>query len=144
MKFRNQFFFLSNFYPIDVYGYPSVEHAYQAAKTLDKQKRAEIRRARSAAEAKRLGRNNPVRPDWEEIKVEVMETLVQRKFENPELRAKLNKVEGDIVEENYWHDNFWGNCGCNRCTECTGENHLGVLLMRIRASTEIVPISVDQ
>jgi len=31
------------------------------------------------------------------------------------------------VERNYWRDTFWGFCGCR------GENHLGRILMDLRA-----------
>ena len=51
---------LSNFAPspIDADGltYPTAEHAYQAAKTLDPDERLGIARARTPAIAKRLGR----------------------------------------------------------------------------------------
>ena len=44
--FHNEYFFLSNFYshPVVFEGvtYPSNEHAYQAAKTLDLEKRKEF------------------------------------------------------------------------------------------------------
>lgn len=70
-SFRGPYRFLSNFYPAYVSGYwqdgqyPSVEHAYQAAKTTSKTRREAIRNAATAAHAKRLG---PVRhlcrPNW--------------------------------------------------------------------------------
>jgi ribA/ribD-fused uncharacterized protein len=130
MQFRGQYNFLSNFYSVNVYGYPSVEHAYQAAKTLDKELRAKIKACKTPAEAKRLGRQLPLRSDWEEIKIEVMETLLKRKFEHPSLRQKLLATTGQLVEENTWHDNFWGSCICGRCRK--GDNLLGKLLMKIR------------
>jgi ribA/ribD-fused uncharacterized protein len=134
MQFRGKFYFLSNFYPVNVYGYPSVEHAYQAAKTLDKALRAEIKACKTPAEAKRLGGKLNLRPDWEEIKLEVMETLLKRKFENPQLRSKLLETGSEpLVEENTWHDNFWGCCQCSKCGfGLEGANHLGKLLMNIR------------
>jgi predicted NAD-dependent protein-ADP-ribosyltransferase YbiA (DUF1768 family) len=67
--------FLSNFYkppePIEWEGvlYPTTEHAFQAAKTLDRVKRKEIAEASSPGMAKRLGRAlRPIRPDWEQVK----------------------------------------------------------------------------
>jgi len=36
------------------------------------------------------------------------------------------------VEFNDWHDNFWGSCVCNRCTEEIHHNNLGQLLVIIR------------
>ena len=59
-NFHGDHFFLSNFYPTDiVYDsevYPTLEHAFQAAKTLDKHERLILREAGSPAMAKRLGR----------------------------------------------------------------------------------------
>ena len=57
--------FLSNFWPAEVIldgvRYPSVEYAYQASKTLDKNERKEIRTSRTSGEAKRLGRKITIR-----------------------------------------------------------------------------------
>lgn len=129
-KFSGSLSFLSNFYPVDVYGYPSVENAYQAVKSLDKEYRLKLRQC-SPAEAKRLGRKAALREGWESMKLEVMETLLQRKFSLPHLKEKLLSVDdADLVEENTWHDNFWGVCTCPRCTG--GENHLGRLLKKIK------------
>lgn len=132
MEFRNQYWFCSNFYPSVVYGYPTVEHAYQAAKTTDPVERAKIKAAKTPGEAKRLGRRVQIRPDWSGIKDLVMETLLRRKFENyPALREFL-LATGDVelVETNRWHDIYWGACTCGCCQG--GENHLGKLLMKIR------------
>src|SRR4051794_12014978 len=67
-SFESQYRFLSNFYPAQVefegMTYPSVEHAYQSAKTLDPAIRKQIAAAPTAGEAKRLGRAQQVRPDW--------------------------------------------------------------------------------
>src|SRR4030067_2979365 len=117
MEFRNEYWFCSNFYPATVYGYPTVEHAYQAAKTTDPAERAQIRSRRTAGEAKKLGRQVQLRPDWTEIKELVMETLVRRKFANyPELaKGLLETGETELVETNSWHDNYWGACPCYRC-----------------------------
>ncbi|MCD7839045.1 MAG: hypothetical protein LUG46_00305 [Erysipelotrichaceae bacterium] len=42
-RFRNEYAFLSNFYVVDIeYEGPSVEHAFQAAKTLDNNERFKI------------------------------------------------------------------------------------------------------
>ena len=132
MEFRNEYFFLSNFYPAVVYGYSTVEHAYQAAKTTDAAERTKIRAARTPAEVKRLGRRVHLRPDWAGIKDMVMETLLRRKFKNyPALsRALLETGKVELVETNTWHDSYWGECNCRKCP--TGENRLGKLLMKLR------------
>jgi len=130
-SFRGERFFLSNFYPapVTMYGkvYPSVEYAYVAAKTLDPKEREYIRNLSSPGVAKRYGRKLKVREDWEQIKLEVMETLVRRKFENPALGAMLLATgDEELVEVNYWYDTFWGTCNGK------GENHLGKILMKVR------------
>lgn len=131
-SFKGDFAFLSNFYPSVIYvgglRYETVEHAYQAAKTTTEEHRELIRNAKTAGQAKKLGRTIPVRNDWNEAKVDVMRKLVQKKFENPFLRPLL-KATGDapLVEVNYWHDSFWGTY------KGEGENWLGKLLMETRA-----------
>jgi len=64
--FVGQYAFLSNFYRapvmLDGVGYPTVEHAYQAAKTGDPKEREWVRSAPSPGEAKRRGRRVRKRP----------------------------------------------------------------------------------
>lgn len=137
-RFKGEYEFLSNFYPAPVeYDgllWPSNEHAFQAAKTQSPDERAEIRCALTAGQAKKLGRKVLIRPDWEDIKVEVMLQILRSKFTlHPELRNKL-LATGDarLIEGNYWHDNFWGICSCNACRAIPAENTLGNLLMHLR------------
>ena len=123
--------FLSNFFPATVefegQVYPSVEHAFQAAKTLDPVKREEIRRAESPGEAKRLGRNLDLRPDWSERRVEIMQELVRSKFREELLRSQLvGTGQEEIVEVSAWGDRFWG------VHDGMGENRLGKILMEVR------------
>jgi ribA/ribD-fused uncharacterized protein len=129
--FSGTFRFLSNFFPSPVefegLTYPTVEHAFQAAKTLNRAERERMRQLASPGEAKRAGRRLTLRPDWEEIKLALMEQLVRQKFADAALRARLLKTwPRPLVEENTWGDQFWGRC------RGVGENHLGCILMRIR------------
>jgi len=136
--FRGHYQFLSNSAPAPVslegVEYPTVEHAYQAAKTLDPGERQTIRSAATPGLARKLSRNLTRRPDWEEVKVEVMKGLVWQKFHgHPDLRQLLLATgEAELVEGNTWHDNFWGKCHCSRCAAAPGENWLGRLLMKVR------------
>lgn len=139
-KFTGNNGFLSNFYPclIKYEGdiYPSVEHAFQAAKTLDKGKRKDFLHIK-AGEAKRLGRHvKPLRKDWEKIKVSLMEELIRYKFTKYDyLKEKLLATgEQDLVESNTWGDRFYGKVNGK------GENHLGKILMKIRK--EIKPKTI--
>ena len=64
-EFVGEYKFLSNFYPspivIDGKMYPTVEHAYQAAKAIHECEREFIRCASSPGEAKKFGRMVPCR-----------------------------------------------------------------------------------
>jgi len=105
----------------------TVEGAYQAAKTLDFEVRAQIAALPKPGQAKRYGRKLRVREDWEEVKLAVMENLLRQKFVHPDLRQKLRDTGDVYLEEgNTWRDFFWGVC------DGKGENHLGRLLMKIR------------
>lgn len=130
--FRGELEFLSNYYPVRIeYGgivYPSTEHAYQAQKTNDPDLRLQISKAPFKG-IKRMVKD--LRPDWEEVKVSIMKDLIELKF-GP-LAQKLLDTDPMYLEEgNYWHDNFWGNCSCPRCSTIVGQNVLGKLLMKRR------------
>lgn len=132
-RFVGQYAFLSNFYEasvwVDKQRYLTVEHAYQAAKTLDEQSKKLIREAKTPAIAKNLGKAVTLRPDWDDVKVEVMTALVRQKFQSPFLRAMLLKTgDRELIEGNYFNDKFWGFC----LKKNVGENWLGKILMKIR------------
>lgn len=131
-SFRGPYRFLSNFYPATIelhdIEYPTVEHAYQAAKGIDGKAREYVRQAPTPGEAKRRGRDILKRGDWDEIKLGVMENLLRQKFASEPLRSMLLATGNqELVEGNNWGDRFWGRCGGE------GENHLGELLMKIRS-----------
>ncbi len=129
-KFAEEYFFLSNFYICHVVyegmSFRSVEAAYQATKTVDmavRQKFCSI----GPFKAKKLGKVIELRPDWEEIKEDVMYACLKSKFSDPFLRRKLLATGHKILEEgNWWKDTFWG------VYKGEGENHLGKLLMKLR------------
>lgn len=131
-SFEGEYAFLSNFYehPISngVITFPTNEHYFQAMKTLEDDERLAIARAATPGQAKRMGRSIKLRPDWESIKLDVMETAVRIKFTDPELAAKLIATgDEELIEGNWWNDTFWGVCNG------VGENHLGKILMKVRA-----------
>ena len=44
----------------------------------------------------------------------------------------LSTKDRELIEGNFWHDNFWGDCSCKKCQDIEGGNRLGKLLMEIR------------
>lgn len=139
-RFSGEYAFLSNFYPCmvnlefldgDYMRYPSVEHAYQAAKTNDLQIRLEFTNPNlKPGQAKRLGRTFPVTTsDWNNVKLFVMRNLIWQKFDQDDLRDKLIETyPKQLIEGNWWGDKFWG------VHEGIGLNHLGHILMDKRQS----------
>ena len=134
-SFRGKYAFLSNFCAAEVtydgMVYPTSEAAFQAAKCLDKEERIPFTETKNPAAVKRMGRQVKLRPDWEYVKVGIMEKIVRAKFtEHPELAEQLVATgELPILEGNGWHDTFWGvDAATGR-----GENHLGRILMKVRA-----------
>jgi len=135
--FRGDYEFLSNFYPCKIRYmellFQSVEAAFQAAKSTDRSQSILFQRC-SASEAKRMGKRIKLRPDWEQVKIPIMSELIKQKFsQDPDLKVAL-LATGDalLVEENTWHDNFYGDCVCTRCKTIHGQNMLGRLLMETR------------
>ena len=69
------------------------------------------------------------RPDWDEVKVGIMEGILLAKCNQHEyVRRKLLETGDRELVENSWRDDFWG-WGPNR----DGQNMLGKLWMKIRA-----------
>ena len=74
-SFRGKYFFLSNFYesPViyDGITYLNNEAAFQAQKTLTNKERLAFAML-NPSQAKKLGRSVSLRPDWEDIKIDIM------------------------------------------------------------------------
>jgi len=134
-SFRGEHNFLSNFYPAKVVyegvEYPTAEHAFQAAKSPWIFERITIAGASSPSKAKQLGRRISLRPDWEDIKLQVMKDIVRAKFsQNADLQIMLvlGTRDAELIEGTTWGDKFWG---VDKATG-EGENHLGKILMEVR------------
>lgn len=130
-RFKGKYSFLSNFYPcfVEFEGirYPSVEHAFQAAKTFDNDQRFAFSILPTASDAKKLGRKLKLRNDWEQVKEEVMYECLKSKFSNKNLKEMLLQTGYAHIEEGNNHgDMIWGTVNGR------GQNKLGKLLMRIR------------
>jgi conserved hypothetical protein, ribA/ribD-fused len=140
-SFTKQYAFLSNFQgcwiALDGVMYPSVEHAYQAAKTFDPNKREAIKLVPRAYQAKILGRKVTIRPNWETLKLDIMKSLLRQKFSrDPFKKLLLETGDEELIEGNDWGDTFWGQSPLG-----VGENHLGRLLMEVRRELRNAPIS---
>ncbi len=131
-SFRGDYAFLSSFWEViikfDKRYYCSVEHAYQASKTLDSDQRDKITMSISPAIAKRIGRTFKIRENWDEIKFRIMKDLVFQKFELPTLRKRLLDTGSEaLIEGNTWGDTYWG------VYKGLGKNYLGKILMEKRS-----------
>ena len=141
-RFKDEYYFLSNFYEIPVtydgITYKNNEAAFQAQKTCSAYQIGKGEKPYSderllfkelnASEAKKLGRKISLRPDWEKVKIPIMRDIVYAKFtQNPELREKLINTDDEYLEEgNTWGDRIWGT------VNGSGANNLGRILMEIR------------
>ena len=130
-RFKDEYFFLSNFYeaPVTYCGitYKNNEAAFQAQKCKSRDEQMRFANL-SPAEAKKLGRRVELRKDWEDVKISVMREIVSVKFDqNPDLSKKLIETGDEYLEEgNDWGDRIWGT------VDGKGANNLGRILMEER------------
>ena len=134
-EFRDEYYFLSNFYDCTVLYegilYKSSEAAFQAQKCSSEEEKQKFS-AYDPDQAKHHGKR--VKPfdsaAWNEKRMKVMYNVVYAKFtQHPDLAQKLIDTGDAILEEgNSWNDLYWGVDAKTR----QGSNHLGRILMRIR------------
>lgn len=129
---------LSNFaklgFEADGKYWPTVEHYFQAKKFAGQDYEERIRNAFTPKDARNMGisREHPIRPDWEEIKVDVMREAIYKKFTHHSNHNKaarellLSTANKELIESSPF-DYYWG-CG----GDGSGENMLGKLLMELR------------
>ena len=141
LEFQNENRWLSNFAPVKVMFngliFPSVEHAYVAAKFDDINLQKEVQKLPNAGDAKKFGRKNKdaVAKDFDEVKLTIMKKLLMQKFNQSPYRGKLLATGNCHIEEgNHWNDTFWGVC------KGKGENNLGKIIMAIRTDLKVVGI----
>lgn len=111
--------------------WPSSEHAYQASKFLHREDIMKlILIAKSPKEAFNVAHNyhSAERPDWHQVKLDIMEKILRIKFSNPALKSLLSSTKPCQLIESSPTDYFWGE------GDGSGLNHLGKLLMKIRDS----------
>jgi len=127
----------SNFslHPIQLEGtyWQTVEHYYQAQKFVGTENQGLIQVIRDAPtpmEAAKLGRDRTLklRPDWDQVKPQVMWQGVLTKFlTHTDIQAILLDTGEELIVEDSPTDYYWG-CGQDK----TGQNQLGKTLMNVR------------
>ena len=148
-KFIQKFFYPLNFYrtykhsstfgfsnyslhPVNVVKigiFPTAEAAFQAYKNLDDKEYVKTQlESKSAIMSKYYGSKIYLCENWDEKKVEIMEKIIELKFEQHE-DIKENLIDTGLrpIVEHTKDDNFWGDGG-----DGTGKNILGKILMKIR------------
>jgi ribA/ribD-fused uncharacterized protein len=109
----------------------SALHLFSALKTDNKILRDKIRQVNAPAEAEAMSREITLRPNWEGIKLDVMRMTLKLKFSNAKLRDRLIATgDAPLINGGTNGDTFWGVC------DGKGENHLGKLLMMLRAKLQ--------
>ncbi len=147
-EFKGPHYFLSSFFMLNIpiywrtLSYPSGEHLFAAYKTMNLEDKLWISTLKEPKHAKAAGskwgykgRKIVLRADWEQeyngapLKVHVMRHVLTLKYcYNSVLTEWLCKTHPkQLIEGNWWHDNYWGNCTCNKCVNIPGQNLLGRL-----------------
>jgi hypothetical protein len=132
---KKEYYEFSNFYicnvTIDNKIWSTTEHYFQAMKFNNNPNYMEkIRLASSPAEAKKLGNTRKIklRPDWENVKEEIMMTAIREKFtQSNKLKKILLSTGNAYIAEHTKNDYYWGD-GLNG----SGKNRLGHLLIKLR------------
>ncbi|MNY85795.1 Swarming motility protein YbiA [compost metagenome] len=115
--------------------WPTVEHAFQAAKFYENpEHQSIIQAAKTPADAKRLGlsRKYPIYADWDQRRIEVMRECLFAKFtQNAQLKELLLSTGDEELVEDSPSDSFWG-----RGPGWKGRNMLGKLLVELRTKLQ--------
>lgn len=110
--------------------YPTVEHYYQSCKFENMMYQELIRNCHSPKRASELGKSKDqkIKSNWNEIKIEVMYQAVLAKFQqNKAIQTILLNTQNHLLIENSPYDNFWGIGKTGQ-----GLNYLGTILMKAR------------
>ncbi|MFO5493697.1 NADAR family protein [Cuspidothrix issatschenkoi] len=131
---REQYGCFSNFSPhgfvLDELYWSTSEHYFQAQKFIGTPYLAKLRLVKTPKEAANMGRQRtlPLRPDWEEVKDNIMRKAVFSKFStNKDIQEILLSTGNEELVENSPIDYYWG-CGADG----SGKNMLGIVLMEVR------------
>lgn len=148
--FADEFRFLSNYYdsPLtwDSIDYATAEAAFAAGKTLDPAQRTFIAAAASPGEAKRRGRQAPLRELWDKLhRYEVMDQVLAAKFADPGLRDRLICTgTALLVEANTWHDQFCARSVSDHVRSRTWSGSAGIRQKRATNFDSCCSVAGDQ
>lgn len=134
MEFRGVLYFLANGfqYPFDytindvVYRFQNADAAFQAARSPS---RAMEFVGLTSKEAKELGKKmkkKDIRPDFNEVRLELMESILYQKFSNPAMWPRLFSIKEPITMDVSYMDRFWG------LYQGRGQNNMGKCLTNVR------------
>lgn len=126
--------------------FPSAEHAYKHTQAINAKRpdiAKEILESRYPHTVKRLSKNIPWNPAWEDKKVQIMERVLQSKMEqNAEFREALQESGDKVIVGAAPGDFFWGSGLSAEHTKLTikekwpGKNQLGQILQELRSRLE--------
>ena len=107
----------------------TTEHFYQAMKFEGLPEEEEVRNAKNAYWAAKLGNKlSPIREDWNKIKDNVMYEAVFAKFnQNEDLKELLLNTGNAMLIEHTKNDSYWADG-----EDGSGLNKLGKILMKVR------------
>ena len=124
----------SNFSPhgflLDELYWATSEHYFQAQKFVGTPHLEKVRQTKTPKDAANMGldRSLPLRPDWNQVKDDVMRKAVLQKFKtHADIREILLATGDEVLVENSPIDYYWG-CG----KDGSGQNKLGQILMEVR------------
>ncbi|MGM9802731.1 MAG: NADAR domain-containing protein [Muribaculaceae bacterium] len=132
-QFKHEYDFLSNSYPCRFVwqglSYANAEAAFQSSKYASEEERKTLSNS-SAEKAANMGSKLKPHPGWEENQLNIMQSIVEAKFEqNPDLMNKLIETgNATLVNGNSKQETFWGI----DLYSWQGENNLGKILMTLR------------
>ncbi len=137
LDFKEEYRFLSNLYncPVTYKGltFPNAESAFRAQKSATNEEKIKFTKTDSSAVTDLVNAKPDAYSDWDLITDHTMNVILVAKFSNPELQQKLLSTGyRELIYENTYHDNVWGNCTCEKCKDIKGWNRLGINLMVVR------------
>ena len=126
--------FSAHAFKLDGLSWPTSEHYFQAQKFAGTRYEEEIRRAPTPKRAAELGRGRTqtLRPDWEQVKDDIMREAVRAKFSaHKDIQQTLLDTGDEEIVEAAPGDYYWG-----AGADGTGKNMLGQILMQVRAELQ--------